>query len=65
LNKVYQIGAGVAAALLLRNGFKVISQRNYASLEIVYAKIDTGHQIDPSKLDHHEIEWYKNYFSQV
>lgn len=54
-NKVYQIGAGVAAAMLLRNGFKVISQRDYASLEILYAKIDTGHQIDPAKLDHHEI----------
>lgn len=64
-NKVYQIGAGVAAAMLLRNGFKVVSQRDYASLEILYAKIDTGHQIDPAKLDHHEIEWYKDYFKQV
>lgn len=61
-NKTYQIGAGVAAALLIRNGFKVISQRDYASLEILYSKLDPAHQIDTSKLDHHEIEWYKDYF---
>lgn len=62
-NKVYQVGAGVSAALLLRNGFKVISQRDFASLEILYSKIDDEHIIDPIKKDHHEIEWYKNYFS--
>ncbi len=61
-NKIYQIGAGVSAAQLLRNGFKVISQRDYASLEILYAKIDPTHRIDPSKLDHHEIDWYREYF---
>lgn len=61
-NKVYQIGAGVAAAQLIRNGFKVISQRDYASLEILYSKIDPTHQIDNTKIDHHEIEWYKEYF---
>lgn len=61
-NKSYQIGAGVAAALLIRNGIKVISQRDFASLEILYSKVDPNHQIDTSKLDHHEIEWYKAYF---
>jgi uncharacterized protein YbbK (DUF523 family) len=61
-NKVYQIGAGVCAAQLIRNGFKVISQRDYASLELLYAKIDPSHLIDEGKLDHHEIEWYKEYF---
>lgn len=61
-NKVYQVGAGVCAAQLLRNGFKVISQRDYASLEILYSKIDAGHHIDHTKTDHHEIEWYKSYF---
>ncbi|KXK36559.1 MAG: DUF523 domain-containing protein [Saprospiraceae bacterium] len=62
-NKVYQIGAGVAAAQLIRNGFKVISQRDYASLEILYSKIDLNHPIDHSKKDHHEIDWYKTYFN--
>lgn len=61
-NKVYQIGAGVCAALLIRNGFKVISQRDYASLEILYSKIDPAHKIDITKTDHHEIAWYKEHF---
>jgi uncharacterized protein YbbK (DUF523 family) len=61
-NKVYQIGAGVCAAQLIRNGIKVLSQRDYASLEILYSKIDSAHSIDLSKVDHHEIDWYKEYF---
>jgi uncharacterized protein YbbK (DUF523 family) len=61
-NKVYQIGSGVCAAQLMRNGFKVISQRDFASLEILYAKIDRTHQIDLTKKDHHEMAWYKEYF---
>lgn len=61
-NKVYQIGAGVCAAQLMRHGFKVISQRDFASLEILYSKIDPTHRIDASKMDHHETAWYKEYF---
>lgn len=61
-DKVYQIGAGVAAAQLIRNGFKVISQRDFASLEILYSKIDPDHKIDTAKCDHHETEWYNEYF---
>lgn len=62
-DKIYQIGAGVCAAQLLRNSFKVISQRDFASLEILYSKIDSSHQIDKTKLDHHQIDWYRNYFN--
>jgi len=61
-NKVYQIGAGVCAAQLIRNGIKVISQRDFASLEILYAKLDPSHVIDKSQIDQHETEWYKDYF---
>ncbi|OJW83649.1 MAG: hypothetical protein BGO69_04965 [Bacteroidetes bacterium 46-16] len=61
-NKVYQVGAGVCAAQLMRNGFKVISQRDLASLELLYSKLDSKYQIDPTKKDHHETEWYKDYF---
>lgn len=61
-NKIYQIGAGVSAAQLIRNGFKVISQRDFASLEILYSTVDKTHQIDLIKKDQHEIDWYKNYF---
>lgn len=62
-NKVYQIGAGVCATLLINNGIKVISQRDYASLEILYAKLDPSHVINSSAIDHHEIAWYKEYFN--
>jgi len=61
-DKKYQIGMGVCAAQLKRNGFLVISQRDFASLEVLYSKIDESHALDPNKLDHHETEWYKNYF---
>lgn len=60
--KKYQIGAGVCAAQLMRNGFKVISQRDYASLEVLYSKIDPKHTINPEAIDHHQIGWYKEYF---
>jgi hypothetical protein len=60
---VYQIGAGVCAALLMKNGIRVISQRDFASLEILYSKVDKQHEINKSMVDHHEIDWYKEYFS--
>lgn len=62
-NKIYQIGMGFCAAQLMRNGFKVISQRDYASLELVYSKIDSAHKIKTDAMDHHEINWYKEYFN--
>lgn len=64
-NKVYQIGAGVCAAQLIRNGIKVISQRDFASLELLYSKIDPVHPINMAAKDHHEIDWYKEYFKIV
>ena len=63
-NKVYQIGQGVAAALLMRNGITVISQRDYASLEALYAKLNAAHEIDTTKIDHRETDWYKSYFGK-
>ncbi|MCC6412356.1 MAG: DUF523 domain-containing protein [Saprospiraceae bacterium] len=62
-NKAYQIGAGVAAAKLRREGFQIISQRDYASLEILYQKLDPTHKINEKAIDHHETEWYKSYFN--
>lgn len=61
-NKVYQIGAGVCAALLMRHGFPVISQRDFASLEILYHKLDPTYILDASRKDHHETDWYVGYF---
>lgn len=63
-NKKYQIGMGVCAAQLTRNGFTVISQRDFKALEILFSKIDPKHKIDSTQLDHHETEWYKSYFGK-
>lgn len=62
-NKGYQIGAGVAAAKLKREGFQIISQRDYASLEILYQKLDPTHVVNEKAIDHHETAWYKSYFN--
>lgn len=63
-NPKYQIGMGVCAAQLDRNGFKIISQRDYASLELLYSKLDPAHTIQSDAIDHDEIEWYRNYFKK-
>lgn len=63
-NPRYQIGMGVCAAQLKRNGFKIISQRDYASLEILYSKIDPLHVKDNNTKDHDQIEWYLDYFKK-
>lgn len=62
-NKIYQIGAGVCAAQLMKHDIKVISQRDYASLELLYAKVDPDYLPKPGQKDHHEIDWYLNYFN--
>jgi uncharacterized protein YbbK (DUF523 family) len=64
-NKKYQIGMGVCAANLVRNGFKVISQRDFASLEVVLSKIDPTHSVDTNLKDHNETDWYREYFKVV
>ena len=63
-NPVHQIGAGVAAAQLIRNGIKVISQRDYASLEALYHKLDPTHQIDETLVDHLDSEWVVQHFKK-
>lgn len=63
-NPIYQIGMGVCAAQLNRNGIKIVSQRDYASLEILYSKIDPLHIIQNNAKDHDQIEWYLNYFKK-
>jgi len=63
-DKTYQIGQGVCAAQLIKNGFSVISQRDFASLEILYSKLDSKHILNEDAIDHHETEWYKEYFNK-
>ncbi len=55
----YQAGQGVAAALLIRHGIKVMSQRDYRTLDAVIAKLDPAHLVDPEARDHHETPWYR------
>lgn len=61
-NKKYQIGMGVCGAQLHRAGFKIISWREYESLEILYSKIDKNHIFDVSAKDFDKNEWYLGYF---
>lgn len=62
VDKKYQIGTGVSAALLMRHGFTVIAQRDFASLERLYHKIDPSHSMHLDAIDHHQTDWYQKYF---
>ena len=57
-----QAGQGVCAALLIRHGIKVVSQRDHRTLEAVLGKLDPNHQPDPAARDHHETRWYVETF---
>ncbi len=62
--KKYQIGMGVCGAQLHRAGYKIISWREYACLEILYSKLDPTHPIDPEAQDFDRHEWYIGYFKK-
>jgi len=53
----HQLGRGVAAALLLRNGFAVVSQRDYRTLGLLHARLEETFRPDPDARDHHEHPW--------
>lgn len=59
----YRRGAGVAAALLMRNNIPVVSQRDFRTLERLRAKLDPTYHPDNQARDHHETAWYRSYFS--
>lgn len=63
-DKKYQIGMGVCGAQLHRAGFKIISWREYESLEILYAKLDKDHQTDKTAKDFDQHEWFVEYFKK-
>jgi uncharacterized protein YbbK (DUF523 family) len=60
--KKYQRGSGITAALLRRNGFLVIAQRDAKSIEHLLVKLDPGYTPNPDALDHNETPFYKTYF---
>lgn len=53
----YQIGRGVAAALLLRHGYHVVSQRDFRSLALIHAHLDPNVAVDPTVRDHRDHPW--------
>jgi uncharacterized protein YbbK (DUF523 family) len=55
---LYQAGQGVAAALLIRSGIRVVSQRDRRTLGRILARLDPSAPVDPAATDHHETDWY-------
>jgi uncharacterized protein YbbK (DUF523 family) len=53
----FQRGVGVAAAMLLRAGVLVVSQRDFATLGRLRARLDPTFVLDPEARDHHEHPW--------
>lgn len=62
-NKRYQRGMGVCAAYLHSKQIPLLSQRDFASLELLYKLIEPTYTTDSNKIDHHQTAWYKSYFS--
>jgi uncharacterized protein YbbK (DUF523 family) len=58
----HQAGQGVCAALLIRHGIKVVSHRDYRTLDAVLSKLDSTHEADQTARDHHETPWYIEMF---
>ncbi len=58
----FQVGVGVAAALLLRAGYLVVSQRDHRTIGRLRALCDPRFVPDEGAIDHHETEWYRAQF---
>ena len=58
----HQIGQGVAAALLIRHGIPVVSQRDHRTLNRVFHAVDPSHALRDDLIDHHEVEWHRSRF---
>ena len=58
----HQIGQGVAAALLVRHGIPVVSQRDHRTLNRIFHAVDPSHHLRDDLIDHHEIDWYRSRF---
>ena len=58
----HQPGQGVSAALLIRNGIKVVSHRDHRTLDLLLRKLDPSFVPAASSRDHHETQWYIDAF---
>ena len=59
----YQKGTGVAAAILANAGIPIVGQRDQATLHRILAALDPTFQLDPEAIDFAEGEWYRDYFT--
>jgi hypothetical protein len=62
LTSPYRTGQGVCAALLVENGIPVVSQRDFRTLDKILSKLDPTYAPDLAARDHHESDWYVEYF---
>jgi uncharacterized protein YbbK (DUF523 family) len=58
----YRAGPGVAAALLIRNGVAVVSQRDRRTIGLVMKRLGFTEQAATDARDHHESDWFRSYF---
>ena len=58
----HQAGQGVCAALLIRRGIKVVSQRDHRTLDAVMRRLDSNYQSQPGARNHNETPWYLETF---
>jgi uncharacterized protein YbbK (DUF523 family) len=61
----YRVGWGVAAALLAEAGIPIVSQRDWRTLDRIFCKLDASRSTDRSPKDHHESDWYHEYFASL
>jgi uncharacterized protein YbbK (DUF523 family) len=62
--RIHQRGQGVCAALLIRHGIKVVSQRDHRTIDLVLSKLDPSHAPWAGSRDHHETQWYIDAFGR-
>jgi uncharacterized protein YbbK (DUF523 family) len=55
----YQLGVGVAAAMLIEAGVPVVSQRDFATLGRLRQRLEPGFVPDPNAADHHDHPWVR------
>jgi hypothetical protein len=58
----FQVGVGVATALLLEAGVPVLSQRDFKSLARLRERLEPGFVAPEGLLDHHEHPWTVAHF---
>jgi uncharacterized protein YbbK (DUF523 family) len=59
----HQAGQGVCAALLIRHGFRVVSQRDQRTLGLIVRALDPTAPVEADARDHHQTFWYRTHLS--